>query len=96
MILPNRLARIGLEFLEEAILEILTKERKRTGWFLSNGEISSRLGLPMPESLNSYKNGIVVVLTRKLMEEGRLEYAQAPIGWVWRLTDEEYNDRLNI
>lgn len=90
----EKIAQMGIELLEEAILEILMEEKQiRGNIFLTKSSIRRRLGMPDDYSL-------IEAIIWPLAEKYSLEYDQykhPPYSHhKWRLSDEEYQKRLGI
>ena len=94
----KRIAQMGESLLEEVILEILTRARRRGEGFLLDKEISIRAGL-YRNKRNRYKDGIVQALIEKLENQDRVFNGRdnsSPYGRdKWMLTDSEYELRRN-
>ena len=85
---PKQLARIGIFYLEEAVLDVLL-EAKYEQEYLQPAEISRRAG--MTHVL--YESGDMAYgVLAKLEGEGRVESSPKPKRR-WQLTDEEFEKR---
>ena len=79
---PKQLGRIGIFYLEEAVLEVMGDEPLKA-W-----EISKRLGIPAYSEQNTWNYAIVHGILRKLQAEGRVERSPFPtIGQDWKRID---------
>ncbi len=94
----KKIAQMAEDLLEEVILEILTRARRRKEGFLLNKEISIRAGL-YRNKRDRYKDGIVQALIEKLEKQKQVFNGRdnsSPYGRdKWMLTDSEYELRHN-
>ena len=86
---PKQLARIGIFYLEEAVLDVLYNESE-----LRPGQISERAGIPSTTNLEPAVYAIVRGILSKLQNEGRVEDIDPPHP-KWRLTAEEREKRTD-
>lgn len=90
MLLPKQLARIGIFYLEEAILEVLFKamETSPENPFVRAVDIARKIGVEHWTN----ENWLVSDILYKLKTEGRVE--QKERRGPWKLTETEYQKRL--
>ena len=88
---PEQLARIGIFYLEEAVLDILHEARHSEEW-LEPKEISERLDIARSPCyhLHATVHGIL----GRLMDEGRAEH-DSKARKRWQLTEEEFENRCD-
>ena len=86
---PKQLARIGIFYLEEAVLDVLYNESE-----LRPGQISRGAGVPDTTSFEGATYGIVRGILSKLQNEGRVEEIDPPYP-TWCLTAEEREKRTD-
>ena len=87
---PKQLVRIGIFYLEEAILEVLFEKMGTSPEdpFWRAADIRRKIGVYR----HWYKDGwLVDSVLKKLDEEERVE--QREVGGPWKLTDAEYQKR---
>ena len=84
---PKQLGRIGIFYLEEAVLDVISQNK---GDYVRAVEISKSMGF------STWDNGwIVKRILDKLEEEGRVEARRTKKGSAtgWKLTEAEYQKR---
>lgn len=82
----KQLARIGIFYLEEAVLDVLFQATEENQLVIA-AEIRRKIGLgEIDES-----DWVIRGLLRKLETEGRVEQSEEPRGW--KLTEAEYHRR---
>ena len=87
---PKQLARIGMFYIEEAILDLLLKAEMNTGEGLDTKEIGRKLGAYMPEFTHPDEiiNGTIVFAFLSMFERrGLIE--RAGVNWVLTETERE-------
>ena len=88
---PRQLARLGISFLEEAILGVLF-EAKKKGEEIDLSEMSKKLDLPVRRhTYGSNRNDIVRTILDRLESEGRVEPCSGD-SKKWQLTAQEFKD----
>lgn len=91
----EKIVEAGESLLEEVILDVLTREKSGNDRFLSNTEITYRTGIYECRR-GQFKNGIVIALLEKLNDKGQIFNKHGIHRWdAWKLTDKEYQKRLN-
>ena len=86
---PKQLTRIGIFYLEEAVLDVLYNESE-----LRPGQISERAGIPSTTNLEPGVYAIVRGILSKLQNEGRVEEIDPPYS-KWGLIAEEREKRTD-
>ena len=82
---PEQLARLGVSYLEEAILDLLFEAEMNHQQGLGPAEISRRLGTMLSGSRGNYpKDGIVAAFLNKLKEQGLVNNI---VRGDWRLSE---------
>ena len=82
---PEQLARLGVSYIEEAILDLLSEAERDRQQGLGPTEISRRLGTMLSGSRGNYpKDGIVAAFLFKLKEQGLVNNV---VRGDWRLTE---------
>lgn len=91
---PKQHARMGMFYLEEAVLDVLL-EAKHEEECLGPAEISKRAGIFRDRgSVNIMNDAIVHGVLVKLSDEGRVERCKQPTGrGGWELTEREFAER---
>lgn len=87
---PEQLARLGVSYLEEAILNLLSEAERDTGQGLGPAKISKRLGTYL--SWYSPRDGIVASFLEKLKGQGLVNNVRPGVG-DWRLTEKGRENR---
>ena len=87
---PKQLGRIGIFYIEEAILEVLFEamEAQPEDPFLRAVDVARKIGV---EHGTNEKNWLVSDILYKLRAEGRVE--QREVRGPWKLTEAEYQKR---
>ena len=89
---PEQLARIGIFYLEEAVLDVLFRAYNQES--LSAREISRRAGLPRRQTEKWEDDMIAYGILDKLQTERRVKNNQPGRGPDrWQLTDKEFEKR---
>ena len=95
---PEQLARIGMFYLEEAILDVLHAAKHNQEW-LPPTEISETVGIlpAVSRRLRGIKYPIVRGILDKLQDEGRVKPSTHEKGenQMWQLTEEEFEKRCD-
>ena len=84
---PKQLARIGIFYLEEAVLDVLNNESE-----LEPNQISKHAGIPSTTGIPGAAYSLIRSILSKLQNEGRVEGIEPPHP-KWRLTEEERTNR---
>lgn len=86
---PKQLARVGIFYIEEAILEVLFEamEAQEEDPFLRAVDVARKIGVKHWTN----ENWLVSDILYKLRAEGRVE--QREVGGPWKLTEAEYQKR---
>lgn len=88
----KQLARTGIFYLEEAILEVLFEKRETSSNpCVPNAEIERQIGLYRKWEMAGMDGWITRSVLQKLASEARVE--QVEKGGPWRITDAEYESR---
>ena len=82
----KQLARIGLFYLEEAVLDVLFEARETPHLYVKLAEINKEIGGKWAKDGWSVR-----ILLKKLEAEGRVE--QREVRGPWKLTETEYEKR---
>ena len=83
---PKQLVRIGIFYLEEAILDVLFEARETPAPYVQLSEINKKIGGKWAEDGWSVR-----ILLSKLEEKARVE--QREVRGPWKLTEAEYQKR---
>lgn len=86
---PRQLARIGMVYLEEAVLDVLS-EAKRRGQCLEPNDISKRCGIHSTPTIRGLHYAIIHGILHKLSYEDRVLCNEKS---EWTLTDKEFEER---
>ena len=87
---PKQLARIGIFYLEEAVLDILHEARHSDDEWLLPANISRRMGITVSEFV-TFHYPLVHGVLEGLRRKNQVEKAKRK----WRLTDEEFENRCD-
>ena len=85
---PEQLARIGIFYLEEAVLDVLFEAKYKQEW-LQPADICERADMTY---VLFEKGDIAYGVLAKLEAEGRIEHSQAT-RQKWQLTEKEFENR---
>lgn len=91
----KQLTRIGIFYLEEAILDALPTPEEQ---HISGTEVSKRTGMypGMPNTTTANAHWLARSVLEKLLEDARVDviHSQGGTRRGWRLTHEEYESRI--
>ena len=96
---PKQLVRLGMFYLEEAILDILLESRHKGECSIGSAEIGRRGGGDILRGMKetTSRDWIVWHILKKLEAEGRVETNPPQTSRKpWRLTEEEFEKRHDV
>ncbi len=91
---PRMLTRLGLTYLEEAVLEVMFKARHEKRGLLQPTQISSLLGIPASQEIRGPDYPIVHGILERLASKGLVRQEPPESRAPWELTEKAIESQI--